>query len=249
MQRLTLAAIALMAAALSLIPARAYSAPTDATVGAGDGYAWGRDADNEVADPGPGGNGHGGSHGNSPADHQCIPGKDAGCIGPPAPQSPKKTPDPETTAREAIAKLKLTNPTPNIGPNPNNNPWHMLTTGYPLWLWTNTPNTLTTTTHNHGLTITLTATRTHTTYNHGDHTTQTCTTTTPYNPHTTPATPSPTCGHTYQTPSPTNTPYTITATDHWTITWHTNTQHGTLTTTTTGHTTITIGQLTTHITG
>jgi len=166
------------------------------------------------------------------------------CVAAPTPKKKPTAPDPSAHIREVVAKLKLPDPTPQIGPDPNNNKWHMLAVGYPIWLWTNQPTTLTTTAHHDGLTCTLQATWQSTTFTTGDNTTTTCTTTTTYPQHPSkPGTPSPTCGHTYQTPSPKNHPYTITAQTNWNINWNTNNQHGTLTTTYTGQHQLTIGEL------
>jgi hypothetical protein len=165
---------------------------------------------------------------------------------PPAPKTKKKpaTPDPSALIREVVAKLKLPDPTPRFGPDPNNNQWHMLAVGFPIWLWTNRPTTLTTTAHHDGLTFTLQATWQSTTFTTGDGHTTTCTTTTTYPQHLNkPGTPSPTCGHTYDTASPKNHPYTVTAQTNWQINWTANHQHGTLTTTYTGQHQLEIGEL------
>jgi hypothetical protein len=166
------------------------------------------------------------------------------------PTPPKKTkkkpatPDPSSHIREVVAKLKLPDPTPRFGPDPNNNQWHMLAVGFPIWLWTNGPTTLTTTAHHDGLTFTLQATWQSTTFTTGDGHTTTCTTTTTYPQHLNkPGTPSPTCGHTYDTASPKNHPYTVTAQTNWQINWTANHQHGTLTTTYTGQHQLEIGEL------
>lgn len=120
----------------------------------------------------------------------------------------------------------------------------MLAVGYPIWLWTDQPTHLTTTAHNDGLTFQLTATWQSTTFNMGDGHTKTCTTTTPYPNHTNkPGTPSPTCGYTYNTPSPKNHPYTVTAATHWQIHWTSTGQQGTFNHTYTGNRTLEIGEL------
>ena len=35
----------------------------------------------------------------------------------------------------AFARLRLTAPTPGVGPDPSLNDWNMAAVGYPLWLW------------------------------------------------------------------------------------------------------------------
>jgi len=170
-----------------------------------------------------------------------------GCIrtvtGPYCPKD-ETTTDPAPTGtqlREVVAKLKLPDPTPRLGPDPSVNEWNMLAVGYPIWLWTDQPTHLATTAHHDGLTFTLDAQQTSTTFDMGDGNTKTCTATTPYTTYT--PKPSPTCGYTYETPSPVGHPYTLTATTTWTITWQATGHHGTLTHTTTGTRTLDVGEL------
>lgn len=150
---------------------------------------------------------------------------------------------PPTLAEVRVA-LRLPDPTPRLGPDPEANQWKMLAVGYPIWLWTDPPTTITATASHDGLTMTLTANRTSTSFDMDDGHTITCTATTPYPQHPHPyGTPSPTCGHTYQNRSKPGHDYTITATTHWQITWTTTGHTGTLTTTHTGHRQLPIGEL------
>jgi hypothetical protein len=152
----------------------------------------------------------------------------------------KKAPN-VSQIRQVVAKLRLPDSTPRLGPDPSVNEWNMLAVGYPIWLWTDQPNHLTTTAIHDGLAFTLDATRIGTTFTMGDGHTKTCAATSVYPGHT--REPSPTCSYTYDTPSPVGHPYTITATNTWTIAWHTNGGHGTLTHTTTGTRTLDVGEL------
>ena len=181
------------------------------------------------------------------------------CAPPTSPTTPKPTtsptrrPTPQTPAwtytkaeqiiRRVDVNLILPDPTINIGPDPSTNEWNMAVVGYPLWLWTNTPTTITHTATHDGLTFTLTGHRTHLTLDMGDGTTITCTQTTPYDDTLEPGTPSPTCGHTYQTPSLPQTRYTIHATSTWNVTWTTLNYTGTLPGHTTATRTLPVGEL------
>lgn len=167
--------------------------------------------------------------------------------------SPTRRPTPQTPAwtyakaeqiiRRVDVNLILPDPTINIGPDPSTNEWNMAVVGYPLWLWTTTPTTITHTATHDGLTFTLTGHRTHLTLDMGDGTTITCTQTTPYDDTLEPGTPSPTCGHTYQTPSLPQTRYTIHATSTWNVTWTTLNYTGTLPGHTTATRTLPVGEL------
>ncbi|MGL4831551.1 MAG: hypothetical protein ACRCWS_03070 [Propionibacteriaceae bacterium] len=154
------------------------------------------------------------------------------------------SPATSTLIADAIKSGKVTLPipelAPNIGPDPHVNEWNAAFVGYPLWLWTTTPGPQQATITIDNITLTLTATLTNVTFTMGDGTNHTCTTTTPYTDNITPGTPSPTCGHVYQTPGD----YLITATSTWNITWATNDTHDTLTHTTTKTRTITVKELT-----
>jgi hypothetical protein len=150
----------------------------------------------------------------------------------------------ENQLRQVATKLKLPDPTPRFGPDPSVNEWKMLAVGFPIWLWTDNPKSVTSTTTHDGLTFTLKATWTSTTFTMGDGHTKTCTNTTTYPAHIDkPGSPSPTCGYTYQTKSPKNHPYTVTAATHWRIDWTTNGQTGTFNHTNTGTKTLNIGEL------
>jgi hypothetical protein len=150
----------------------------------------------------------------------------------------------EKQLRQVVTKLKLPNPTPRFGPDPSVNEWKMLAVGFPVWLWTDSPKTVTSTATNDGLTFTLKATWTSTTFNLGDGHTKTCTNTSVYPAHIDkPGSPSPTCGHIYDTASPKGHPYTVTAETHWRIDWTTGGQTGSFNHTYTGNRTLEIGEL------
>lgn len=151
----------------------------------------------------------------------------------------------EQVAYMAFVKIKLTPPTPGIGPSPNINPWKMAAVGYPLWLWgagaTDPPEV---TDSIAGLFVSLNPTIDHIDFTMGDGTTLTCHhPTTPWTPNIPAGQKSPTCGHTYQQPSLPKGTYTITATTHWSIAWNANGQTGTIPFTQTATTTLPVGEL------
>ncbi|MGA4507937.1 hypothetical protein ACQB6R_02755 [Propionibacteriaceae bacterium G1746] len=142
-------------------------------------------------------------------------------------------------ARQASLAMQLPPPKPVIGPDPARNQWNMIPVGFPIWIWTTHPTTLTHTTTQQGITITMTATAGPTIVSFGDGTAITCTTTTPRPPVLDPPTPSPTCGHTYQTKGN----YQISATTTWSITWQALGETGTVTIPRTAATPLRVGEL------
>ncbi len=150
--------------------------------------------------------------------------------------------DVPAVAREVVARLHLPDPTPQFGPDPEANQWHMLAVGYPLWLWTSGPTRLTTTASRYGLSFTLTATWESTRFEFGDGQSLTCTKTTPYSPTTVPGAPSPTCGYVYQQASPAS-GYTVRAHTNWRVDWAASGQSGTIDTTYSGARTVPVGEL------
>jgi len=141
-----------------------------------------------------------------------------------------------------VARLHLPDPTPQFGPDPEANEWHMLAVGYPLWLWTSGPTRLTTTATRYGLSFTLTATWEDTRFDFGDGHGLTCAGTTPYPANAKPGAPSPTCGYTFQKASP-STGYRVQAHTNWRVDWAASGQSGTLHTTYTGSRTLPVGEL------
>ncbi len=142
-------------------------------------------------------------------------------------------------AAYAASTLHLPEGTPVIGPDPHANRWDMLAVGLPIWFWTaDQPNVDATVTMN-GITIQLSATRASTTFDLGDGTTITCTTSTPRAAGADPMRPSPTCGHTYQRPGS----YSVEATTWWTVHWSALGQSGKLSVPVTASTPLRVGEL------
>ena len=152
---------------------------------------------------------------------------------------------PQQAAYIAFARLKLTAPTPGIGPSPSLNPWKMAAVGYPLWLWAEgNTNPAPVSDTAGGLFVSLDANLDKIVYDMGDGTQLTCAGTgTPWGSWVNPGQASPTCGHTYQKPSLPAGNYTVTATTHWSVAWTVTGQTGTIPFVQSAQTTIAVGEL------
>lgn len=159
---------------------------------------------------------------------------------------PAVTVPPVVLARQAAATLDLPRQAVRIGPDPSLNRWDMLAVGYPLWLWREGGDTITESVSLGGASLTMTAGYRSTTYDMGDGTTVTCTTTTPWvagaQP---PGTPSPTCGHTYRRPGD----YTVTATHTWDLNWSAMGETGTFPLTNVSSAPVEVGELASLVVG
>ena len=118
-----------------------------------------------------------------------------------------------------LVQLQVPRPVINLGPDPSVNEWNMAVVGYPLWLWTSEAPARSASITAYGYTFVLNARRDSVTFDLGDGTTLSCATTTAWPGSSAIGVPSPTCGHTYTTPSLPAGAYTITATAHWTVHW------------------------------
>lgn len=146
-------------------------------------------------------------------------------------------------AIQLVTRLQLPMPTPQIGPDPENNEWKMLAVGFPVWLWTSGPRTLSTSSSMSGVTFTLTARLRSTTFDTGDGHGPTCTAMTPYSGQVKPGSASPTCGHVYTTPSLPQGSYRVQAVAHWDVTWSVAGYGGVLPVTRTASAQLPIGEL------
>ncbi|MDO5067140.1 MAG: hypothetical protein Q4D96_07670 [Propionibacteriaceae bacterium] len=153
----------------------------------------------------------------------------------PPTQTEAELPDPGQLAHTAVEHMHLQPITIATSPKTvEQDPNALAYVHWNTWLWnSNTdpastgPITQTATAGTY--TVTATATINKIVWDMGDGGSVTCTTTTPWNTRYTHNEPSPTCGYLYTKDGE----YLITATTHWTITWHAPTAHGTLTATTT----------------
>ena len=161
----------------------------------------------------------------------------------PAPPRGERAFVPPSEAEVRVA-LRLPDPTPRFGPDPEVNEWKMLVVGYPVWLWTDAPTRLSATARHDGLAMTLRAQWTSTRFDMGDGHSRTCTATTVYPKRPDRyGMPSPTCGYTYQKRSKPGRDYTVTATTHWRVSWSTGGHSGTLMTSYAGQRSLPIGEL------
>ena len=146
----------------------------------------------------------------------CLPEEEAA---PKADTADANQPDPARLARELVVYLRLPDPGPRFGPDPEVNEWKMAVVGYPLWLWTDGPRELSTHASRDGIDFVLSASWRSTTFDMGDGRSVGCTKTTKYSGSVRPGTRSPTCGYVYARASRPGHDYLVTATTHWTISW------------------------------
>lgn len=134
------------------------------------------------------------------------------------PATQSRPPSVTQIVQTATASITLPTANPVIEPGPGRNQWKMVAVGYPLWLHVGGPTTLTDSASVAGYTISISAVRSGLSFAMGDGSTVKCAATTPWDGNTK-AQPSPTCGYSYAKKSPADSPYTVTATASWTITW------------------------------
>ena len=152
---------------------------------------------------------------------------------------------PRQVAYIAFARLKLTAPTPGIGPSPSVNKWDMAAVGYPLWLWGEgrmDPGPVSDSVG--GLFVSLDAKVSKIEFTMGDGTTVTC----PgagkrWGSWVTPGAKSPSCGHVYTKPSLPKGDYTVTATTTWSVSWNVTGQTGVIPFVQSASTTLPVGEL------
>lgn len=142
-----------------------------------------------------------------------------------------------------VTSLRFPAPKPIFGPDPNNNEWKMLAVGFPIWLTAGDTRSVTTTRSVSGLTFTLTARWRSTTFDMGDGRSVTCTKMAAYSEAVKAGTPSPTCGHTYTTPSLPKGTYTVRTHSNWDVDWSVAGFSGTVPAYNTGDASIAIGEL------
>lgn len=135
---------------------------------------------------------------------------------------------PQQVAYIAFARLKLTAPTPGVGPPPSINEWKMAAVGYPLWLWGEgdiDPAPVSDSVG--GLSVSLEAHVSKIVFDMGDGSKVTCRGAgQKWTRSVLPGQKSPVCGHVYAKPSLPRGPYKITATTHWAVAWTVTGQRG-----------------------
>lgn len=171
------------------------------------------------------------------------PKKGVSCGTPEQQKVTKALRNPIVFSRTLLTQIQIPDPTPIIGPDPNNNEWHMTAVGYPNWLWTEGPTTITDTVTAYGVTFRLTGTWNSTTFRMGDGHRVSCTRTTAYPANAQPGSASPTCGYSYRKASPKGRDYIVSGTTNWTIRWSAQGFSGTLPASFTGNRRLTVGEL------
>jgi len=161
------------------------------------------------------------------------------CVAPAAPTAPGAPPDgyingilvpilsDEEAAYIAFARLRLTPPTPIVGPSPNLNEWKMAAVGYPLWLSVGgdpTPPAVADAVAD--VHVRLEAHVSKVVFSMGDRHAVTCTNVTTRWSESVRGKNSPVCGYRYQKPSLPKRSYTVTATTHWSVAWSTSRDRG-----------------------
>lgn len=152
---------------------------------------------------------------------------------------------PQEAAYVATARLRLTAPTPGIGPSPDLNRWKIAAVGYPLWLWADgTLNPAPVSDSVAGLAVSLNAHLVKVVFDMGDGHKVTCTDLTRrWTNFVTPGAPSAVCGYAYPKPSLPQGSYTVTANAVWAIDWQINGTTGTIPFYQSATTTIPVGEL------
>lgn len=125
----------------------------------------------------------------------------------------------QAMAVNLVTEVRLPTPTPNFGPDPDNNEWKMLAVGFPVWLWTDGPTSVSTSASASGFTFRMSARLRSTTFHMGDGSSITCTSMSTYSSAVKPGAPSPDCGHVYTQPSLPKGKYTVRAVADWDVSW------------------------------
>lgn len=170
----------------------------------------------------------------------CLPSEPA--EGEPAPAPPTRQ-QVEGFVRTLVARLRLPDAVPQVGPAPGANEWNMAVVGHPLWLWIDGPDQLATSVSGYGITIRMDAQRNGLSFNMGDGSIVRCTTMTPYSDSVVAGAPSPTCGYTYEVASLPKGNYAVSATAHWAVDWSALGYSGTIPMDITDTTELPVGEL------
>ncbi len=151
----------------------------------------------------------------------------------------------EQIAYIAFARLKLTPPTPGIGPPPSINRWKMAAVGYPLWLWgVGNANPAPVSDAVGGLYVSLDAHVSKTVFTMGDGTKVTCQGAgRKWGRSVAAGQKSPNCGHIYTKPSLPKSKYTVTATTYWSVAWNVSGRTGVIPFVQSASTTLPVGEL------
>jgi hypothetical protein len=122
-------------------------------------------------------------------------------------------------ARLLVARIRLPDPRPLVGPDPAVNEWKMVAVGYPLWLWTAGPGVVTDRVRAFGVSFILRARWVSTRFEMGDGHTVLCSRMRPYRSGVRPGGRSPDCGYVYGRASLPGGSFTVRATTSWRVSW------------------------------
>jgi hypothetical protein len=127
--------------------------------------------------------------------------------------------DLDAIARVLVARIRLPDPRPLVGPDPAVNEWKMVAVGYPLWLWTAGPVVVTDRVRAFGVTFRLRARWVSTRFEMGDGHTVLCRRMRPYRSGVRPGSRAPDCGYVYGRASLPGGSFTVRATTSWRVGW------------------------------
>jgi hypothetical protein len=135
------------------------------------------------------------------------------------PSVAEATLDLDGIARLLVARIRLPDPRPLVGPDPAVNEWKMVAVGYPLWLWTAGPGVVTDRVRAFGVSFILRARWVSTRFEMGDGHTVLCSRMRPYRSGVRPGSRSPDCGYVYGRASLPGGSFTVRATTSWRVSW------------------------------
>jgi hypothetical protein len=146
-------------------------------------------------------------------------------------------------ARRLVTRIRLPDPAPQFGPDPEVNEWRMAAVGFPLWLWTAGPGVVTDRVRAFGVSFVLRARWVSSRFEMGDGHSVVCTRMQPYRSGVRPGRAAPDCGYVYGRASLPEGSFTVRATTNWRIGWSALGVSGTMPASVTGTRELPVGEL------
>jgi hypothetical protein len=146
-------------------------------------------------------------------------------------------------ARRLVARIRLPDPAPQFGPDPEVNEWRMAAVGFPLWLWTAGPGVVTDRVRAFGVSFVLRARWVSSRFEMGDGHSVVCRRMQPYRSGVRPGRAAPDCGYVYGRASLPGGSFTVRATTNWRIGWSALGVSGTMPASVTGTRELPVGEL------
>jgi hypothetical protein len=146
-------------------------------------------------------------------------------------------------ARRLVARIRLPDPAPQFGPDPEVNEWRMAAVGFPLWLWTAGPGVVTDRVRAFGVSFVLRAQWVSSRFEMGDGHSVVCRRMQPYRSGVRPGRAAPDCGYVYGRASLPEGSFTVRATTNWRIGWSALGVSGTMPASVTGTRELPVGEL------